>query len=144
MRRLWLELSVLTTLFVSFMTIPLEIPHLVSSGIWIALTGLHVYRRRNIYLSVLRRGQRARSVASTILVVLAVVVTVSGLVQWAGVLAAVPWHAGSSVLLMAVAAGHAARRLWRRRPPALRARSDGGTFALFDRPSNRASTSSGQ
>jgi uncharacterized protein len=49
----------------------------------------------------------------------------SGLVRWAGVAAAIPWHAGSSTLLAVLAAAHAARRLWRPRRASRRRRDPG-------------------
>jgi len=43
----------------------------------------------------------------------AVIVAVSGFAQWAGFAAATPWHAGSSTLLIGLAAVHATSRWWR-------------------------------
>lgn len=113
--RLWLELAVLASLLASFLTIPLTVPHIVLGVVWAALVALHVTRRRRIYGAVLRRGLRRRGMATTMLISTALVVTVSGLVQWAGMPAAIPWHGGSSMLLLLLAGGHAARRLrlWR-------------------------------
>jgi hypothetical protein len=41
--------------------------------------------------------------------------TAAGFGQWASVPAAIPWHSAASLLLILLTAGHAARRLWRRR-----------------------------
>lgn len=113
MRRLRPELAVLVALLASFLTIPLRLPHVAAAIVWAALTAVHVARRRRIYAALLRSGRRRRVVATTALIGCAAVVTVSGFVQWAGVAAAIPWHAGSSTLLIALAAAHAVRRLWR-------------------------------
>jgi len=115
MRRLRLELSVLAALLVSFLTIPLPLPHVVSATAWASLTFAHVARRRRIYLAFLRSGRRRRAVATTVLIGCAGVVTLSGFAQWAGVTAATSWHAGSSTLLVILAVTHATRRLWRLR-----------------------------
>jgi hypothetical protein len=117
MRRCEAELGVLATLLVSFLTIPLPLPHVLTATVWVALSCLHVARRRRIYLTLLHRWDRhrRRAAATTMLIGCAAVVTVSGFAQWAGVAAAIPWHAGSSTLLIVLAATHAARRLWRAR-----------------------------
>ncbi|MGA9310213.1 MAG: hypothetical protein WBV74_07560 [Pseudonocardiaceae bacterium] len=120
--RATLELGVLAALLVSFVTIPLPVPHVVTAIAWVALTAIHVVRRRRIYAALLRsarspappvHGRRRRIVATTALIGCAVVVTVSGFAQWAGLAAATPWHAGISMLLIGLAAVHAASRLWR-------------------------------
>jgi hypothetical protein len=46
-----------------------------------------------------------------VLVASAVIMTVSGIVQWACVAAASPWHGASSMLLIVLGAGHAIRRV---------------------------------
>ncbi len=125
MRRLLLELGVLATLLASFLTVPLPLPHVVTATVWLALTGVHVARRHRIYVSVLRSAQSSaaptsrrhqrRVAATTVLVGCTAVVALSGFAQWAGVAAAIPWHAGSSALLIILAVTHGARRLWRRR-----------------------------
>jgi len=140
-----LELGVLAALLVSFVTIPLPVPHVVIAIAWVALTGIHVVRRRRIYAGLLRsarssaplaHGQRRRVVATTALIGCAAVVTVSGFAQWAGLAAATPWHAGSSTLLIGLAAAHAASRLWRMH----RCRPVGSRSALVAhrRPATRA------
>ncbi|MGH3901401.1 MAG: hypothetical protein ACRDTA_24740 [Pseudonocardiaceae bacterium] len=70
---------------------------------------MHIAQRRRLYLAVLRR--RRRAVVSAVLVASAVIMTVSGVVQWAGVAAAIPWHGASSMLLILLGAGHAIRRV---------------------------------
>ncbi len=124
MRRLWLELGVLAALLASFVTVALPLLHVLTATVWAALTAMHVARRRRIYAALLRcaassapptPGRHRRQVAATTaLIASAVVTTLSGFAQWAGVAAAIPWHAGSSTLLVALAAAHALRRLWRR------------------------------
>lgn len=120
MNRLLPELAVGATLLVSFLTIPLPLPHVASAAAWAALTCVHVARRRRIYLVLLRRAHYReirwpRVAATTMLIVCAAVVTLSGLVQQAGVAAAIPWHGGSSVLLIVIVTAHAVPRLWRLR-----------------------------
>ncbi|MGH3671177.1 MAG: hypothetical protein ACRDSH_11150, partial [Pseudonocardiaceae bacterium] len=121
MRRLLIELGVLGTLLVSLLTIPLAVPHAVTGTVWMALTAAHVARRRRIYRALARSGRRRRVAASTALIGSAVLVVVSGFVQWAGPdsvsAAAIPWHAGSSMVLILLAVTHAARRLRRIRRP---------------------------
>lgn len=86
-------------------------------GVAFALLALvHVGRHRRVYLAVLRQRRR-RAVVSAVLVASAVVMTVSGAVQWAGVTAAIPWHGASSMLLILLGAGHAA---WPCRSPCRR------------------------
>jgi hypothetical protein len=80
---------------------------------WAVLTAVHLVRRRRIYVALLRSGRhRVRVAATTALIGCAVVATLSGFAQWAGVAAAIPWHAGSSTLLVVLAVAHAASRLW--------------------------------
>lgn len=62
---------------------------------------------------VLRRWRRA--VTSGMLIASAAATAVAGFVQWGGLPAAIPWHGASSVALIALGAGHAARHLRRRR-----------------------------
>lgn len=118
MKRLWLEFGVLAALLASFLTVPLPLPHVVAGTCWAALTAQHVVRRRRIYAALLRYAapgrHRRRVAATTALIASALVATLSGFAQWAGVAAAIPWHAGSSTLLVILAVAHAARRLWRR------------------------------
>jgi hypothetical protein len=136
---------VLAALLVSFGTIPLPVPHVVTAIAWVALTGIHVVRRHRIYAGLLRsarssappvHAQRRRVVATTALIGCAAVVTVSGFAQWAGLAAATPWHTGSSTLLIGLAAAHAASRLWRMH----RCRPVGSRSALVAhrRPATRA------
>lgn len=122
MRRLRLELGVLAALLASFLTVPLPLPHVAATTVWTALTAMHVARRRRLYAALLRPARspappapdRSRRVAATTaLIACAAVVTVSGFAQWAGLAAATPWHAGTSTLLLGLAATHATRRLWR-------------------------------
>jgi hypothetical protein len=115
------ELGVLAALLVSFVTIPLPVPHIATATAWATLTAIHVVRRRRLYLGLLRSagsrapGRRRRIVTTTALIGCAVIVTVSGFAQWAGFAAATPWHAGSSTLLIGLAAVHVTSRLWRAR-----------------------------
>lgn len=123
MKRLRLELGVLAALLASFLTVPLPLPHVVVGTVWVALTAVHVVRRRRLYAALLRCGHWRRVAATTALIASAVVATLSGFAQWAGVAfaqwagvaVAIPWHAGSSTLLAVLAVAHAARRLWRSR-----------------------------
>ncbi|HEY3894321.1 MAG TPA: hypothetical protein VGL88_03025 [Pseudonocardiaceae bacterium] len=122
MKRLLLELGALGMLLASFLTIPLPVPHIVTGAVWMALTAAHVARRRRIYRAFLRSDRhRRRVVASTALIGCAVLVVVSGFVQWAGPdsisAAAIPWHAAGSMALILLAVAHAARRLRRIRQP---------------------------
>lgn len=113
MRRLLLELGVLATLLVSFLTISLPLPHVLTATAWASLTCLHVARRRRIYYAELCRAENWwRLVGSTALIGCAGVVMLSGIAALAGIAAATPWHAGSSSLLVVLAATHAARRRW--------------------------------
>lgn len=124
MRRLLLELGVLAALVAASLTIPLPLPHVAAGTVWVALAAAHVARCRRIYAALLRsvnssapptvRRQR-RLAASTMLIGCTAVVMLSGFAQWAGIAAAIPWHAGSSTLLIVLAATHASRRLWRMR-----------------------------
>jgi hypothetical protein len=95
------------------------LPNVVTAIAWVALTAVHVMRRRRLYVGLLRSagsrapGRRRRVLTTTALIGCAVIVTVSGFAQWAGFAAATPWHAGSSTLLIGLAAVHVAIRLWR-------------------------------
>ena len=89
---------------------PLTVPHIALDVVWATLAAVHVARRRRIYGAVLRRGLRWRAVATSVLISTALVVTVSGLAQCGGMAAAIPWHAGSSMLLVLLAGSHAARK----------------------------------
>jgi hypothetical protein len=99
---LWL----LVALLVSFVTVPLLVPHVVTAIAWVALTTVHVMRRRRLYAGLLRSagsgapGRRRRVLTTTVLIGCASVVALSGFAQWAGFVAAIPWHAGSSTLLI--------------------------------------------
>jgi hypothetical protein len=140
MRR-WLlvELGVLATLLVSFLTVPLPLPHVTAGTMWVALMAVHGARRRRSYTALLRSarssvaGRRPRRlVASTMLIGSAAMVTLSGFAQWADVAAAIPWHAGSSMLLIVLAVFHASRRLWwMRRRRAQFANSESARFVTF-------------
>jgi hypothetical protein len=114
MSRLRLELAVLVTLLASLLTVPLPLPHVAIAMAWAVLTAVHLVRRRRIYAALLRSGRhRVRVAATTALIGSAVVATLSGFAQWAGVAAAaIPWHAGSSTLLVVLTVAHAASRLW--------------------------------
>ncbi|MGH3767112.1 MAG: MDM10-complementing protein 1 domain-containing protein [Pseudonocardiaceae bacterium] len=120
-RRLLVELGVLAALLASLLTIPLPLPHVATATGWLALTAVHVARHRRSYVGLLRavhssaRSRRLRLAGSTILIGCAAAVVLSGFAQWAGVTAAIPWHGGSSMLLIVLAAAHASRRLWRMR-----------------------------
>lgn len=143
--RATVEFGVLAALLVSFVTIPLPVPHVVTAIAWTTLTAIHVVRRRRIYAGLLRSAQssappahgwRRRVVATTALIGCAVTVTLSGFAQWAGLAAATPWHAGSSMLLIGLAAMHATSRLWRthrRRPVSSRS-----ALVAHRRPATRA------
>lgn len=114
MRAGGLEVALAGALLGAFLTIPVRWAHL-SFGVAFALLVLaHIGRRRRVYLAVLRRRRR-RAVVSAVLVGSAVVMTVSGIVQWASVAAAIPWHGASSMLLILLATGHAIRRVRRGR-----------------------------
>lgn len=102
--RLLPDLGVLATLLASLVTVPLPLPHVATATAWIVLTCWHAARHRRLYLAALRR--------TTALIGCAVVV-LSGFAQWAGVTAAMPWHAGSATLLVVLAALHATGRLRR-------------------------------
>jgi hypothetical protein len=56
MRRAWLEFGVLAALLVSFLTVPLPLPHVATATVWAGLATAHVVRRRRIYAGLLRRG----------------------------------------------------------------------------------------
>lgn len=105
----WLEIAVAITLLGSLLTIPLLWVHLSLGGAFTVLAAIHVARWRRIYLAILRRSCRRASV-SGLLLGSAIVMTVSGVVQWSGVTAAIPWHGATSMLLLLLAIGHAARR----------------------------------
>lgn len=133
-----LELGVLVMLLVSFLTIPLALPHLVTGTVWMALTAAHVARRRRIYRALLRSDRHRRVAASTALIGCAVLVAVSGFVQWAGPdsisAAAIPWHAGSSMVLILLAVAHASRRLWRALRPRAAAHRHDHRSSMVDVP----------
>lgn len=110
----WLEIAVAITLLGSLLTIPLQWAHLSLGGAFTDLAAIHVARWRKIYLAILRRSCR-RASASGLLLGSVIVMTVSGVVQWSGVTAAIPWHGATSMLLLLLAIGHAAHRLGRRK-----------------------------
>lgn len=114
MRAGGLEVAMAGTLLGSFLTIPAYWAHLTFGVAFVLLASVHIGRRRRGYLAVLRRRRR-QAVVSTVLVASAVIMAVSGIVQWAGVVAAIPWHGASSMLLILLGAGHAIRRVRRGR-----------------------------
>ena len=128
MRARWVEAALFGTLLGSFLTIPVAWAHLTLGSAFAVLAAVHVVGRRGVYLAVLRWWRR-RAMATAVMVTVAVVMTVSGFVQWAGVSAAVPWHGASSVLLLLLAAGHATRRL-RRWPARSRAVAGDGAGTM--------------
>jgi hypothetical protein len=95
MRYLQLELGVLAVLLASFLTIPRQVPHIVAGVAWTLLTGAHVARRRRVYAAIVR-SRRRRALATSVLLACTGLVTVSGVLQWADMTAAMPWHGGSS------------------------------------------------
>ena len=110
MRAGWWEAGLAATLLGSFLTVPVFGAHLSLGVAFALLASAHAARRRRIYLAALRRCRR-RATTTGALIVSAVVVTLSGFVQWAGTAAAIPWHAASSMLLVLLGVGHAVRRL---------------------------------
>ncbi|MGQ0716818.1 MAG: hypothetical protein ACT4NP_05765 [Pseudonocardiales bacterium] len=116
MRAGGLEVALAGALLGSFLTIPVYWAHLTFGVAFVLLVLAHIGRRRRVYLAVLRRRRR-RAVVSAVLVASAVVMTVSGVVQWAGVTAAISWHGASSMLLILLGTVHALRRVRRRRAP---------------------------
>lgn len=112
----WLEIAVAITLLGSLLTIPLQWVHLSLGGAFTVLAAIHVARWRRIYLAILRRSRRRASVSS-LLLGSAIAMTVSGVVQWLAIPAAIAWHGATSMLLLLLAIGHAAPRLCRRKRP---------------------------
>lgn len=114
----WLEIAVAVTLLGSLLTIRWPWAHLSFGGTFTVLAAIHVARRRRIYRAILRRSWR-RAIVSSLLVGSAIAMAVSGVVQWPGVPAAIPWHGATSMLLLLMAIGHGARRLPARSTPAV-------------------------
>jgi ammonia channel protein AmtB len=114
MRAGGLEAAIGATLLGSFLTIPIPWAHLVLGTAFALLSAAHLALRWRTYRAVLRRWHR-RAAASGALAGSAAVTTAAGLVQWAGLPAAISWHAAASLALVLLTAGHATRRLWRRR-----------------------------
>lgn len=110
----WLELAIAITLLGSLLTIPLPWANLSLGGAFTVLAAVHVAGRHRLYLAILRRSRR-RATVTSLLLGSAIAMTVSGLVQWPGVPAAIPWHGATSMLLLLLTIGHATRRLRRRK-----------------------------
>jgi hypothetical protein len=99
--------------------------HVVVGLVFVAVAARHLATRpvspaalgRAVRDRTREASDRRRAAASVTLVTVAALMTVSGLLQWAGVTAAVPVHVATSALTIVVAAGH----VWRRRA-ALKAR----------------------
>lgn len=93
--------------------------HVVVGLAFVAAAGWHLATRPVSPAALVRAvrdrtregSARRRAAASVALVTAAALMTVSGLLQWAGVTAAVPVHVATSALTILVAAGH----VWRRR-----------------------------
>lgn len=106
---------------------PLSIAiHSVIGLAFAGVTGPHLWYRRK-WLSATLSGAARRSarwsrrrwalLQATVLAVLVMVVTVSGLYDWLAARTKIRWHAISSVILIAIAIWHAWRRRRRLLPP---------------------------
>jgi hypothetical protein len=108
---------------VSLIVEPLSIAiHSVVGLIFVGTVGPHLWHRRRWIAGVLTRLRRPGRLPavlrwslsqSSLLFVLVVVVTVSGLYDWLDARTRIRWHAISSVVLIVVVARHAwTRRRW--------------------------------
>lgn len=100
------DLPVAALLLIGWFTIPTGIVHVVAGVLFVAVAAFHVLTRPRL-LSAVRRLR----VTTWVVIVSAVIMTVSGFVQWAGVQAMIPVHAGSSGVLIIAAVVH----VWQRR-----------------------------
>ncbi len=135
-RPLWrwaVDLVLLGAAVVSVLTEPMSIAiHSVLGLLFAGFVGPHLWNRRAWIRGTLRRlwGRRSLSRAlrwslsqASLLLVLTVVVTASGLWDWLDGRTKIRWHAISSIILLAVLLRHTwTRRGWllRRRPGGVR------------------------
>lgn len=107
-----LDLAVAVTLVVSMVTVQSAVVHLTVGIGFCALVPVHLLTRRALAGAAFAGRTRAlRSVGGWLLLTVAVAMLVSGIVQWAGSTAAIAWHSGTGIALMAAAAVH----VWSRR-----------------------------
>jgi hypothetical protein len=129
-RRRWLiDILLIAGGVVSVIVEPLSIAvHSVAGLVFVGTVGPHLWHRRRWIAGVLTRLRRPGRLPaalrwsvsqSSLLFVLVVVVTVSGLYDWLDARTRIRWHAISSVILIVVVARHA----WTRRQWLLRRRS---------------------
>jgi hypothetical protein len=128
-RRWLIDILLIAGGVVSIIFEPLSIAiHSVVGLVFVGTVGPHLWHRRRWIAGVLTRLRRPGRLPaalrwsvfqSSLLFVLVVVVTVSGLYDWLDARTRIRWHAISSVILIVVVARHA----WTRRQWLLRRRS---------------------
>ena len=130
-RRWLIDILLIAGVVISLIFEPLSVAiHSVVGLVFVGMVGPHLWYRRRWIAGVLTRLRRPGRLPaalrwslsqSSLLFVLVVVVTVSGLYDWLDVRTRIRWHAISSVILIVVVARHAwTRRQWllrRRRGP---------------------------
>ena len=108
---LWADLPVAVLLLAGYFTVPAgTVGHVTVGLVFVAWVVLHFVTRPRLLARLWRaarssRGTRLR-IATWLTIVSAVVMTLSGLVQWAGVEAMIPIHSTSSYLTMIAAGWH--------------------------------------
>lgn len=135
-RPLWrwaVDLILLTAAMVSVVTEPVSIAiHSILGLVFAGFVGPHLWNRRAWIRGTLRRLWQRRSLSRTLrwslsqaslLLVLTMIVTASGLGDWLDGRTKIRWHAISSIILLGVLLRHTwTRRGWllRRRPGGVR------------------------
>jgi thiosulfate reductase cytochrome b subunit len=139
MRRWLIDMLLIAGGVVSLVFEPLAIAlHSIVGLVFIAIIGPHLWNRRTWIRGTCRAIRHRRRLSarmrwsasqSVLLLVLAVVVTASGLWDWLDVPTTIRWHAISGFILTGVLVRHA----WTRRRWLLRRQRTGGNAAHADR-----------
>ena len=112
-RPAWMnDVPVAVLLLVGFFTVPVgTVGHVVAGSAFAAIVIVHLVTRRNLAARLWRGVRRSRALVrqrwtSWAAIASAIVLTVSGFVQWAGVAGAIPVHSSFTYVLFLVAGVH--------------------------------------